>query len=187
MGSLAKGLAVIETFSAARPRQSISEVAAISGLDRATARRCLLTLAHLGYADYNGKHFTLRPRVLRLGTACLATMSLPHLVQPWLDSLSKELDDSTSVLILDEDESQLEVDAPVARLVGIGQRRASDCPNAHVVKLAGLSRQTHFDIAQAFAVGQLRKGHDAKLLGATEAARHIDRRCDGRSSTAGSP
>ena len=70
--------------------------------------------------------------------------------------------------------SQLEVDAPVARLVGIGQRRASDCrANAHVVKLTGLSRQTHFDIAQAFAVGQLRKGHDAKLLGATEAARPV--------------
>jgi len=42
-----------------------------------------------------------------------------------------------------------------------------------VVKLAGLSRQTHFDIAQAFAVGQLREGHDAKLLGATKAARPV--------------
>jgi hypothetical protein len=40
-------------------------------------------------------------------------------------------------------------------------------------KLAGLSRQTHFDIAQALAVGQLREGHDAKLLGATEAARPV--------------
>ena len=70
--------------------------------------------------------------------------------------------------------SQLEVDAPVAQLVGIGQRRASDCrADAHVVKLPGLSRQTHFDIAQAFAVGQLREGHDAKLLGATEAARPV--------------
>jgi IclR family transcriptional regulator, pca regulon regulatory protein len=72
MGGLAKGLAVIETFSADHPRQSIAEVAVATGLDRATARRCLLTLAHLGYADYDGKYFTLTPRVLRLGTACLA-------------------------------------------------------------------------------------------------------------------
>ena len=79
MGGLAKGLAVIETFSADRPRQSISEVAAASGLDRATARRCLLTLAHHGYADYDGKFFTLTPRVLRLGTACLAAMPLPQI------------------------------------------------------------------------------------------------------------
>ncbi|MBN9025946.1 MAG: helix-turn-helix domain-containing protein, partial [Rhizobiales bacterium] len=89
MGGLAKGLSVIETFSPDHPRQSISEVAAASGLDRATARRCLLTLAHLGYADYDGKYFTLTPRVLRLGTACLATMPLPQLVQPLLDQLSE--------------------------------------------------------------------------------------------------
>ena len=74
----------------------------------------------------------------------------------------------------DQPLGQLEVDAPVARLVGIGQRRASDRrADAHVVKLAGLSRQTHFDIAQALAVGQLREGHDAKLLGATQAARPV--------------
>lgn len=101
MGGLAKGLAVIETFSAARPRQSIAEVAAGSGLDRATARRCLLTLAQQGYADYDGKFFTLTPRVLRLGTACLATMPLPQIVQPMLDALSEGIGESTSVSILD--------------------------------------------------------------------------------------
>lgn len=101
MGGLAKGLAAIETFTAERPRQSISEVSAASGLDRATARRCLLTLAHHGYADYDGKFFTLTPRVLRLGTACLATMPLPQLVQPLLDALSEKLGESSSVSILD--------------------------------------------------------------------------------------
>lgn len=89
MGGLAKGLRVIETFTAERPRQSISEVAAGCGMDRATVRRCLLTLAHEGYADYDGKFFTLTPRVLRLGTACLATMPLPQIVQPMLDALSR--------------------------------------------------------------------------------------------------
>ncbi|NBO20754.1 MAG: IclR family transcriptional regulator, partial [Rhodobacteraceae bacterium] len=85
MGGLAKGLAVIETFAPDRPRQSISDVAAASGLDRATARRCLLTLAHQGYAEWDGKFFTLTPRVLRLGTACLASMPMPAIVQPALD------------------------------------------------------------------------------------------------------
>lgn len=101
MGGLAKGLLVIETFTAERPRQSIAEVSAASGLDRATARRCLLTLAHVGYADYDGKYFTLTPRVLRLGTACLATMPLPKMVQPLLDQLSGDLRESSSVSILD--------------------------------------------------------------------------------------
>ena len=76
--------------------------------------------------------------------------------------------------LADQPLSELEVNAPVAQLVSIGQRRASDRrADSHVVKLAGLSRQTHFDIAQALAVGQLREGHDAKLLGATEAARPV--------------
>ncbi|MDP3339224.1 IclR family transcriptional regulator C-terminal domain-containing protein [Frigidibacter sp.] len=101
MGGLAKGLLVIETFTADRPRQSIAEVSAASGLDRATARRCLLTLAHHGYADWDGKFFTLTPRVLRLGTACLATMPLPQIVQPLLDDLSDRIGQSSSVSILD--------------------------------------------------------------------------------------
>lgn len=101
MGGLAKGLVAIETFIADRPRQTISEVSKASGLDRATTRRCLLTLAHLGYADYDGKFFTLTPRILRLGTACLATMPLPQVVQPLLDQLSDELGESSSVSILD--------------------------------------------------------------------------------------
>lgn len=101
MGGLAKGLSVIETFTADRPRQSISQAAAAAGLDRATTRRCLLTLAHLGYADYDGKYFTLTPRVLRLGTACLAVMPLPQIVQPLLDDLSDRIGESSSVAVLD--------------------------------------------------------------------------------------
>lgn len=101
MGGLAKGLSIIETFTADRPRQTLSQAAAAAGLDRATARRCLLTLAHAGYADWDGKYFTLTPRVLRLGTACLATMPLPQIVQPLLDRLSEQIGESTSVSILD--------------------------------------------------------------------------------------
>ena len=60
-----------------------------------------------------------------------------------------------------------------ARAQGVEREPSDRRADAHVVKLAGLSRQTHFDIAQAFAVGQLREGHDAKLLGATKAARPV--------------
>src|SRR5271154_386710 len=57
-------------------------------------------------------------------------------------------------------------------LASASVERATAAPMP-VVKLAGLSRQTHFDIAQAFAIGQLREGHNAKLLSATEAARPV--------------
>lgn len=142
MGGLAKGLAVIETFTADHPRQSIAQVAAASGLDRATARRCLLTLAHHGYADYDGKFFTLTPRVLRLGTACLATMPLPQMVQPLLDRLSDELGESSSVSILDGDEIVYVARAAQRRVMSIalmpGSRLPAFCTSMGRVLLAAL-------------------------------------------------
>ncbi len=142
MAGLAKGLAVIETFSAARPRQSIAEVAAASGLDRATARRCLLTLAQQGYADWDGKFFTLTPQVLRLGTACLATMPLPQIVQPLLDRLSDEIGESSSVAILDRDEIVYVARAAQRKVMSIalmpGSRLPAFCTSLGRVMLAAL-------------------------------------------------
>ena len=142
MGGLAKGLLAIETFTADRPRQSIAEVSASSGLDRATARRCLLTLAHLGYADYDGKYFTLTPRILRLGTACLATMPLPQMVQPLLDRLSDQLGESSSVSILDGAEIVYVARAAQRKVMSIalmpGSRLPAFCTSMGRVMLAAL-------------------------------------------------
>lgn len=142
MGGLAKGLAAIETFSAERPRQTISQVAEASGLDRATARRCLLTLAQAGYADWDGKFFTLTPRVLRLGTACLATMPLPQIVQPHLDRLSEEFGESTSVSILDGAEIVYVARAAQRKVMSIalmpGSRLPAHCTSMGRVLLAAL-------------------------------------------------
>ncbi|VDC24762.1 IclR family transcriptional regulator domain-containing protein [Pseudogemmobacter humi] len=142
MGGLAKGLAVIETFTAEKPRQSITEVATASGLDRATARRCLLTLAHHGYADWDGKFFTLTPRVLRLGTACLATMPLPQIVQPMLDDLSEKIGESSSVSILDGAEIVYVARAAQKKVMSIalmpGSRLPAYCTSMGRVLLAAL-------------------------------------------------
>lgn len=155
MGGLAKGLAVIESFTIDRPRQSIAEVSATSGLDRATARRCLLTLAELGYADYDGKFFTLTPRVLRLGTACLATMPLPQLVQPTLDQLSEVLEQSASVSILDGAEIVYIARAARRRVMSIGlapgSRLPAYCTSMGRVLLAALPE----DAARAVLNGPL--------------------------------
>lgn len=142
MGGLAKGLTVIESFGTDRPRQSISEVAAVSGLDRATARRCLLTLAHYGYADWDGKYFTLTPRILRLGTACLASMPLPAIVQPALDALSDKVGESTSVSVLDSAEIVYIARAAQRKVMSIslmpGSRLPAYCTSMGRVMLAAL-------------------------------------------------
>lgn len=145
MGGLMKGLKVIEAFSAERTRLSIAEAAELAGLDRATTRRCLLTLADGGYADYDGKFFTLTPRVLRLGVGCLAAMPLPRVVQPLLDALSQEIGESTSVSILDGAEIVYVARAAQRRVMSIalmpGSRLPAYCTSMGRVLLAALDPQ----------------------------------------------
>jgi len=134
IASLAKGLKVIEAFRAEQPRLSITEVAEATGLDRATARRCLLTLHELGYADYDGKFFTLTPRVLRLGMGAMAAIPLAQLVQPWLDQLSEQIGQSTSVSILDDTEIVYLARAAQRRVMSIGLMPGSRLP-AHCTSM----------------------------------------------------
>jgi IclR family pca regulon transcriptional regulator len=153
MSGLAKGLQVIESFTPDHPRQSITEVARATGLDRATARRCLLTLHLGGYADYDGKFFTLTPRVLRLGTACLATMPLPQIVQPLLDALSEKVGQSSSVSILDGGEIVYVARAAQRRVMSIGlmpgSRLPAYCTSMGRVLLAALPEDQARDLLTA--------------------------------------
>ncbi len=128
IASLAKGLRVLEVFSASHPRCSVADVARETDLDRATARRCLLTLHSLGYADYDGKFFQLTPRVLRLGVGVLASMPLPKIVQSWLDQLSDRVGYSASVSILDETEIVYIARAAQQRVMSIGLMPGSRLP-----------------------------------------------------------
>ena len=60
---------------------------------------------------------------------------------------------------------EIGVDAPVPFFVGIGQCTASNLgSNTHVVELGTLGPETSFDVAQAFPVGELRKGHATVLV-----------------------
>ena len=134
ISSMLKGLSVIEAFRAEHPRLSITEVSEITGLDRASARRCLLTLHEGGYADYDGKFFTLTPRVLRLGMGALAALPLAQLVQPWLDQLSEQIGQSTSVSILDDTEIVYLARAAQRRVMSIGLMPGSRLP-AHCTSM----------------------------------------------------
>ncbi|MGE8591595.1 MAG: helix-turn-helix domain-containing protein, partial [Alcaligenes sp.] len=64
--SFARGLSVIRAFGPGRSQMTLSEVAAVTGLTRAGARRILLTLEHLGYVTVDDRKFELTPRILEL-------------------------------------------------------------------------------------------------------------------------
>jgi IclR family transcriptional regulator, pca regulon regulatory protein len=127
MGGFGKGLSVIEAYSGGRSSLTIAEVAKLTGLDRASARRCLLTLVNRGYATTDGRYFELTPRVLRLGYTYLSA-SLPRLIQPTLDQLSESLRESCSASVLDGTEIVYIARAARHRLVGVGLHAGSRLP-----------------------------------------------------------
>jgi IclR family pca regulon transcriptional regulator len=120
MAALEKGLAVIECFDAAHDKLTIAEVARTTELSRAAARRCLLTLTRIGYAEFDGKFFRLTPRVLRLGHAWLASTALPQLVQPFLERLSEEMHESSSASLLDGHEIVYIARSAQRRIMSVG-------------------------------------------------------------------
>ncbi|MBP3043258.1 helix-turn-helix domain-containing protein [Arthrobacter jiangjiafuii] len=99
--SVEKTFAVLGAFTPEHPRHSVSSVAAAADLSRAAARRFLLTLCDLGYLSSSGSLFELAPRSLDIGSAFLATLSLPTLAEPHLKALAAELGETTSLCILD--------------------------------------------------------------------------------------
>jgi IclR family pca regulon transcriptional regulator len=102
VAGLGKGLAIIELFNETRQRMAISEAAKLSGLTRAAARRYLLSLVHLGYAEFDGKYFSLTPRVMRLGHAYLSATPLTKLLQPLLETIARQAGDPSQAGILDD-------------------------------------------------------------------------------------
>lgn len=104
VAGLEKGLKVIQAFDQERARLTIAEVAQATGLTRATARRYLITLAHLGYMRHDNKLFSLTPAVLRLGQSYLHSARLPRIVQPLLYRLAYSLGEAASVGVLDNEQ-----------------------------------------------------------------------------------
>ena len=99
--SFARGLGVIRSFSAEAPAQTLSEVAARTGLTRAGARRILLTLQTLGYVKSDGKLFQLTPRIMELGFAYLSSTPVWNLAEPVMENLVDEVKESCSAAVLD--------------------------------------------------------------------------------------
>ncbi|WP_303621650.1 IclR family transcriptional regulator domain-containing protein [Polaromonas sp. AET17H-212] len=101
---MAKGMAVLESFDTQRQRLNATLAAERAGITRAAARRHLLTLAHLGYLETDGSYFWLAPKVLRFSGSYLASARLPRAVQPTLNRLAAQTQESFSAGVLDGDE-----------------------------------------------------------------------------------
>ncbi|MCG7391756.1 helix-turn-helix domain-containing protein [Microvirga sp. ACRRW] len=140
VASLEKGLLVIEAFDANRPRLTLSDVAKITGITRAAARRYLRTLTKLHYADFDGRYFSLSPRILRLGYAYLSSTALATRLQPFLERISEETGESSSAAVLDGDDIVYIARSATRRIMsiglGVGSRLPAYCTSLGRVILA---------------------------------------------------
>ena len=143
MTSLARGLAVIQAFSQRRHHPTISQVSTTTGLSRAAVRRCLYTLAKLGFAGSDdNRHFFLRPRILALGHSYISSMPLATAAQPVLEHISRQLHESCSIATLDGVDIVYIARANVTRIMsidlGVGSRLPAFCTSMGRAILANL-------------------------------------------------
>ncbi len=104
IAGMAKGLAVLESFDTERQRLNATLAAQRAGITRAAARRHLLTLAALGYLETDGSYFWLSSKVLRFSGTYLSSARFPRAVQPTLNRLAAQTQESFSAVVLDGSE-----------------------------------------------------------------------------------
>jgi IclR family transcriptional regulator, pca regulon regulatory protein len=140
--SLARGLAVLRVFGPGSSELTLSEVARRASLTRAAARRFLLTLTDLGYVRFDGRLFSLTPRVLELGYAYLSGLTLPDIAEPHLEWLVREVGESSSMSVLDGDDVVYVARVPTSRImavaINVGTRFPAYATSMGRVLLAGL-------------------------------------------------
>ncbi len=130
MLSLARGLSVIRAFGEGGSPLSIGDVARLTGMSRAAARRCLYTLSVLGYAAAVDGAYELTPAVLTLGHTYLGASSMASVAQPVLERISEQVHESSSMAVLDGDEIVYIARAATRRILSIGLAVGSRLPAA---------------------------------------------------------
>ncbi|MES2259989.1 MAG: IclR family transcriptional regulator C-terminal domain-containing protein [Pseudomonadota bacterium] len=143
MTSLARGLAVVRAFSDSRRPQTIAQISQKTGIPRAAVRRCLHTLKQLGYVDAELNNFSLRPKVLTLGYSYLSSTPLTVSAQPYLNNISRALNESSSLAVLDDGEVLYVARAATSRVMSValntGSRLPAYCTSLGRVMLAHMA------------------------------------------------
>ncbi|MEU2243636.1 IclR family transcriptional regulator C-terminal domain-containing protein [Streptomyces sp. NPDC018338] len=126
--SLARGLDVLRAFGAVRGPARLTEIARLTGLPRATARRSLITLRHLGYVREDADGFRVLPRVLELGHARVSGLTLVEIATPHLAELVLRVHESASVAVLDGEDIRYVARVASSRIMHIDIRVGTRLP-----------------------------------------------------------
>jgi IclR family pca regulon transcriptional regulator len=146
--SLERGLAILSSFSSARPLLGVSELARDVGLSRSTTHRYVATLAALGYLQQDAatRRYRLGPRVLDLGFSAINSMELREISVPHLQQLSDETGytvnmavlDRTDIVYIERCRSSREGQREIDLNLHVGSRLPAYCTSLGKVLLADL-------------------------------------------------
>lgn len=141
--ALARGLRIIQAFNAEARVLSLSELARAVDLPRATVRRSLLTLVHLGFVEATGRSFALTPKVLSLAAAYLESTVATSILQPLCERLAAEHGEIFSIAVMDAPDAVMIAYARPRSIYtvgdGIGLRIPAHCTAVGRVFLASMS------------------------------------------------
>ncbi|WP_323785676.1 IclR family transcriptional regulator [Thalassovita sp.] len=101
--TFAKGLRVLSAFDEHTRQRSIPDIVQVTGLDRASVRRLVITLVDAGYLEKVGRGFVLTSRVLSHAGAYLRSNNVGTAVQPILNHFAAELGLAISLASLNGD------------------------------------------------------------------------------------
>jgi IclR family pca regulon transcriptional regulator len=147
--SVARALKVISSFGAETPSQTVSQVAARTDLDRATARRVLLTLEELRYLRRDGRLFSLTPLVLELGFAYLSSLPFWSVANDVVKELADSIEASCLIVTTDRSYDHVVVVSSIrpshaptlADLPDVGRRSPTHTVAPGIVLLGSLTGQ----------------------------------------------
>lgn len=174
--ALDRGLAVLRAFDPDSPSLTLTEVAQRTGLTRAAARRFLLTLHDLGYVRFDGRAFSLRPRLLELGNAYLSSTRLPEIALPHLEALVDKVRETASLTVLDGQDVLYIARVNGMRLltesIAVGTRAPAYATSTGRVLLAG---RPPGEVADHLARADLRSLTESTITDPDELMEEIDR------------
>ncbi len=144
VGSLGRGLGVVEILAAHPDGMTLTEMAEAAGLTRAGARRFLLTLVATGYAVQAGRRFSLSPKLISIARTWMSGASLWSFAEPLMREVAGALNESCSAAILSGTDVVYVARIPGRRIVSVtlhvGTRLPAYCTSMGRVLLAGLPR-----------------------------------------------
>lgn len=171
VGSLERGLAVMEILAAHPGGLTLTETAEAAGLTRAGARRFLLTLVAAGYAMQDGRRFQLSSRLIAVARTWLSGASLWTFAEPFMREVSRTLNESCSAAILADDDVVY-----VARVAGrrilsvalhVGTRLPAYCTSMGRVLLSDLAPE---ELGRFLARATIRANTQKTVTGRRELA-----------------